>query len=85
MNSRRRRKKQLSKIDSTDARRIAAFLRERIDTDDPRRSGKPLHGTRFKEIWRYRVGDYRLICQLQNDRLVVLVVEIGHRREVYRR
>jgi mRNA interferase RelE/StbE len=77
--------KQLSKIGRADAKRIVAFLRERVDMDDPRRSGKALHGAKFKGLWRYRVGDFRLICQLQDDRLVVLVVEIGHRRAIYRR
>jgi mRNA interferase RelE/StbE len=70
--------KQLSKIGRPDAKRIVAFLRERVAANDPR------HGVKFKGLWRYRVGDYRVICQLQDSRLVVLVVEIGHRREVYR-
>ena len=77
--------KQLSKIGKPDAKRIVAFMRARIDTNNPRQAGSPLHGAKFRELWRYRVGDYRVICQLQDDRLVVLVVEIGHRREVYRR
>jgi mRNA interferase RelE/StbE len=76
--------KQLSKIGKADAKRIVAFLRERIAAGEPRQMGKALHGAKFKGLWRYRVGDYRVICQLQDSRLVVLVVEIGHRREVYR-
>jgi mRNA interferase RelE/StbE len=72
----------LAKLDRKQAERIAAFLRERIDLENPRSLGVALHGPRFKGLWRYRVGDYRLICQ--DDRLVVLVVEIGNRREVYR-
>jgi mRNA interferase RelE/StbE len=74
----------LAKLDRKQAERIAAFLRERIDLENPRSLGTALHGRRFKGLWRYRVGDYRLICQIQDDRLVVLVVEIGNRREVYR-
>ena len=80
-----RAEKQLSHIGNTDALRIRKFLRERIQgTEDPRRTGKALVGTTFKNLWRYRVGDYRILCNLQDNRLVVLVIEIGHRREVYR-
>jgi len=43
-----------------------------------------MKGKEFYGLWRYRVGDYRIICELQDNRLVVLVIEIGHRREVYR-
>lgn len=77
--------KQLSKIDRANAKRIVAFLRGRIAAGDPRRLGAALHGTRFEGLWRYRAGDYRIICRLQDERLIVLVVEIGHRREIYRR
>ena len=67
-----------------DARRlILRYLRERIATgDDPRRFGRPL--TRdLKGLWRYRVGDYRIVASIEGDRFVVLVVTVGHRREVY--
>jgi mRNA interferase RelE/StbE len=67
-----------------DARRlILRYLRERIATgDDPRRFGRPL--TRdLKGLWRYRVGDYRIVASIEGDRFVVLVVTAGHRREVY--
>jgi mRNA interferase RelE/StbE len=67
-----------------DARRlILRYLRERIATgDDPRRFGRPL--TRdLKGLWRYRVGDYRIVASIEEDRFVVLVVTVGHRREVY--
>lgn len=50
---------------------------------DPRAPGKALTG-RFSGLWRYRVGDYRIICKIEDDRLVVLVVEVGHRRDIYR-
>jgi len=52
--------------------------------DDPRSIGKALHGSRLGEFWRYRVGDYRLISKIENDRLVVLVLRVGHRQEIYR-
>jgi len=76
--------KQLAKLDRTEARRILRFLRERIETaDDPRRLGKALKD-QASSLWRYRVGNYRLICELKDDVMVVLVVRIGHRRNVYR-
>lgn len=80
----RRARKELSRIHPDDARRILRFVRESLHaTDDPRRYGKPLRG-RNSELWRYRIGDYRLVCHLQDERLLVLVVRVGHRREVYR-
>lgn len=77
--------KQLETIATADARRIRNFLAVRLAAlDNPRMTGKPLQGSRLGELWRYRVGDYRLICNIQDNRLVVLVVQIGHRSEVYR-
>jgi mRNA interferase RelE/StbE len=77
--------KQLKKIGKSEASRIRNFLRERVfGTDNPRSLGKALVGERYGNLWRYRVGDYRIICSLQDQRLVVLVIEIGHRREIYR-
>jgi mRNA interferase RelE/StbE len=77
--------KQLESIAASDAKRIRNFLVNRVAVlDTPRMTGKPLQGSRLGELWRYRVGDYRLICEIQDNRLVVLVVQIGHRREVYR-
>ncbi len=76
---------QLAKIGKPDARRIRDYLRDRIaNLADPRQTGKALQGSRFGDLWRYRVGDFRIICELQDAKLVVLVVEIGHRRDVYR-
>lgn len=74
----------LRKTDRQVARRILDFMDERIaKADDPRSMGKALSGE-FGGLWRYRVGDHRLICDIQDGRLCVLVVEIGNRREVYR-
>ncbi len=76
---------QLEKLDKSVSRRILKFLYERVEKlDDPRTVGGKLQGT-LSEFWKYRVGDYRLICSLEDDRLVVLVLRIGHRREVYKR
>jgi mRNA interferase RelE/StbE len=60
------------------------FLEDRIASlDDPRSTGHSLTG-QLSGLWRYRVGDFRIICDIQDQRLVVLVVEIGHRSEIYR-
>ena len=78
-------KQDLSKLDKPIARRITTFLRERIaGLEDPRSLGQALRGARLGELWKYRVGDYRLIARLEDDRLCVLVVKVGHRRQVYR-
>ena len=74
----------LDKLDPTTQQRIWRFLRGRLSaTDNPRRTGKALTG-KYAGLWRYRVGDYRLVCRLEDARLVVVVVKIGHRSEVYR-
>ena len=52
--------------------------------DDPRSLGDALHGSLLGEFWEYRVGDYRLICKIEDTRLLVLVLRIGHRKEIYR-
>ena len=76
--------KQLKKLGQVEAKRIRDYLRERVQPlEDPRQLGKPLQGN-MGELWRYRVGDYRLIAQIEDERVCVLVVRIGHRREVYR-
>ncbi len=74
----------IRKLDRQHARRILDHMDHRVAAaDDPRQLGAAMVGDRAGK-WRYRVGDYRVICQLIDDRLVVLVVEVGHRREVYR-
>ena len=78
-------KRDLEKLDKPIALRITMFLRERVgQLDDPRSIGEALKGSRLGDFWRYRVGDYRIICDLQNQRLLVLVLRVGHRREIYR-
>lgn len=76
--------KQLKKIGHSDAVRIRDYLKERIQPlTDPRQLGKPLQGG-MRDLWRYRVGDYRLIAQIKDERVCVLIVRIGHRKDVYR-
>jgi mRNA interferase RelE/StbE len=77
--------RQLARLDKGQARRITTFLRERPATlDDPRSAGKALTCSKLGTYWRYRVGDYRVICDLQDGALLILVVEIGDRKEIYR-
>lgn len=76
--------KSLAKLDRTAAKRITTFLRERVaGADDPRSSGKALAG-QLAGLWRYRVGDYRLICEIEDGKLLILVVTVGHRSDIYR-
>jgi mRNA interferase RelE/StbE len=73
----------LRKFDRSVQREILDYLDQRIaKAEDPRKFGKPLRASKFG-LWRYRVRDYRIICQLQDRRLVVLVVSIGHRSTIY--
>ncbi len=77
--------RQLRKLDQQMARRIVDFLDERIaGQENPRSTGKALTGPMLGAFWRYRVGDCRIICDIQDGALRVLVIEIGNRREVYR-
>jgi mRNA interferase RelE/StbE len=77
--------RELAKLDAQHRKRILKFLGERVaKLDDPRSLGQALHGSRLGEFWKYRVGSYRLICKIEDDRLVVLVLRVGHRKEVYR-
>ncbi|MDD5272999.1 MAG: type II toxin-antitoxin system RelE/ParE family toxin [Methylovulum sp.] len=78
-------KQDLAKLDKPVARRITAFLRERVATlDNPRSIGEALTGSRLGEFWKYRVGDYRIISRIEDGALRVLVVKVGNRRNVYR-
>ena len=78
-------RRQLRKLDKQAARRILDFMDNRIaGRHNPRDTGKALTGNTLGAYWRYRVGDFRIICDIQDDRLRILVVQIGNRREVYR-
>ena len=68
--------KELAKLDKPVARRILAFLRERVAV--------ALKGSKLGEFWKYRVGDYRVIAHIEDGALRLLVLKVGNRREVYR-
>ncbi len=77
--------KQLGKLDKPVAVRILDWLDERIEgCKNPRHFGEPLRGA-SSGLWRYRIGDFRVICELHDTRLVVLALSIGHRRKIYRK
>jgi mRNA interferase RelE/StbE len=78
-----RARRELRKLAAETQKMILRYLRERIaGSPDPREFGKPLR-MNLAGLWRYRVGDYRLICRIEDNRFVVLVLKVGHRREVY--
>jgi mRNA interferase RelE/StbE len=77
--------KQLHKLDRQVAKRVLDFMDDRIaPSGEPRSNGKALTGSTYGALWRYRVGDCRVICDIQDERLLVLVIEVGHRKEIYR-
>ena len=77
--------RQLAKLDKPVARRLVDFMARRVAClDDPRALGESLKGPKLGDFWKYRVGDWRIVCDIQDRRVVVQVVRIGNRRDVYR-
>jgi mRNA interferase RelE/StbE len=77
--------KQLAKLDKPVAKRLRSFLVERLaPLDDPRSIGQALRGSELGEFWKYRVGDWRLVCQIKDAKILITVIRLGNRREVYR-
>jgi mRNA interferase RelE/StbE len=77
--------KQLRKLDPAAARRILEFLRKRVaPARDPRSLGAALKGDELGQFWKYRIGDYRVIAEIRDREIRIVVVRVGHRREVYR-
>jgi mRNA interferase RelE/StbE len=77
--------RELDKLGPDAARRILRFLRDRVALlDDPRAIGEALKGSRFGEFWKYRVGEYRIIVDIDDGAVRVLVVRVGNRKDVYR-
>lgn len=78
--------RELGKLDRLVARRILTFLQQRLaPLEDPRSLGEALKGSRLGEFWKYRVGDIRIIASIEDGALIILVVRIGNRRDVYRK
>ena len=78
-----RARRELRKLDPASQRALLRYLRERIaGGEDPRRFGKAL-SCELSGLWRYRVGDYRMVCRIEDELLIVLVLRVAHRREVY--
>jgi mRNA interferase RelE/StbE len=73
---------QLRKLDHQIARRVLDYLDDLTTLDDPRDRGKGLSGD-LATVWRYRVGEYRVLCELRDTELVILALEVGHRSRVY--
>ena len=75
--------KSLKKIDKSVLKMIKAWIEKNlVGTEDPREHGKGLTSNRSGQ-WRYRVGDYRILAEIQDDKLVILVIGIGHRSQIY--
>lgn len=75
----------MEQLDPQIARRIFRFLRERIALlENPRSIGEALKGTELGDLWKYRVGDYRIIASIEDQQVQILIVRVGNRREVYR-
>ena len=78
--------RQLRKLDRQVQRRIIAFLEKRVESlDDPRSTGEVLRGEDFGDFWKYRIGDYRLVCDIVDKDRVIEVLKVRDRKEVYRR
>jgi mRNA interferase RelE/StbE len=77
--------RQMGQLDPQISRRILCFLFERIaPLENPRSIGEALKGTELGDLWKYRVGDYRIIASIEDKLVRILIVRIGNRREVYR-
>jgi mRNA interferase RelE/StbE len=76
-------KKQFKKFDNSTQKTIQKYIKEIETLENPRSRGKSLIGN-LKDLWRYRVGDYRLICEIQDNKLTILILEMGHRSTIYR-
>lgn len=76
--------KELKKMDKAVSALIFAWLKKNIDgAADPRAFGKALKGDK-KEMWRYRIGDYRILANIEDENLTIIAIEIGHRRDIYK-
>jgi len=78
-------KKELAKLDRQVAKRLLDFLKQRvISLKDPRSVGQALKGSKLGEFWKYRVGDFRIIASIQDQKMIILILRVGNRGEIYR-
>ena len=76
-------RKKIKKMDKHLGLMLAKDIKAKLDMiDDPRRFGKALKGD-YKGLWRYRIGAYRVICEIRDDELIVLAIDVGHRKNIY--
>ena len=76
----------LDKLDRQVAKRIIKFLYDRVAVlKDPRSIGEALRGSKLGNFWKYRVGDYRIVCDIQDKKLLILTLRVGHRSQIYDR
>ncbi len=77
--------KLLTHLGANAAKQIVKFMRKRVSTlENPRSIGESMKGSHFSGLWRYRSGDYRILCEIQDEKITILVVLIGHRKEIYK-
>ena len=75
--------KELEKLDKQTARFIVSWITKNLEgCENPRNKGKPLKGKLCK-FWRYRIGDYRILCEIKDKEIIIIIVAVGHRREIY--
>ena len=75
--------RQFSKLDIVAKKRIFEFFERILESANPKAKAEPLSGNK-KSFWRYRIGDYRVICRFEDTEMIIVAVKIGHRREIYR-
>jgi mRNA interferase RelE/StbE len=81
----RKAERDVDQLDAQVARRIFRFLYERVaKLEDPRSIGEALKGSELGDLWKYRVGDYRIIANIEDRRICIVIVRVGNRREIYR-
>ncbi len=77
--------KELKKTDKTISRLILAWIRKNLEgCENPRIHGKALQGN-LSSLWRYRVGDYRIIAEIEDEKIIILIMNIGHRKDIYKK
>ncbi|MBR2251569.1 MAG: type II toxin-antitoxin system RelE/ParE family toxin [Neisseriaceae bacterium] len=78
--------KDFAKLDKSVEKRIRKYLEEEVigKYDNPRAVGGVLHGKHYGEYWKYRIGDFRVVAKIEDDKLIIIVVKVAHRSKVYR-